>query len=166
MIFNRYSKYIPVLIPFLLISCGPYSFSGSSVPGHIKSVAIPLFEDETAEFGIKEKVTDALLDNFIKENILRIADKKNADSILQGTITRVSDTPYTFDENEDVQEFRVSISINILWYDQIKNVDLFEGGIVGWGVYSASSPEDRADGLDQAVERLVTEIINQTLSGW
>ncbi len=166
MIFNRYSKYILIFIPSTLISCGSYSFSGSSVPGHIKSVAIPLFEDETAEFGIKEKVTDSLLDDFIKENILQIADKKNADSIIQGTITRVSDTPYTFDENEDVQEFRVSISVDIIWYDQIKNVDLFEGGIIGWGVYSASSPEDRADGLDQAVERLVTEIINQTLSGW
>ena len=164
--FNRYSKYFLILVSSALISCGPYSFSGSSVPGHIKSVAIPLFEDETAEFGIKEKVTDALLDNFIKENILRIADKKNADSIIQGTITRVSDTPYTFDENEDVQEFRVSISIDIVWYDQIKNVDLFEGGIVGWGVYSALSPEDRAEGLDQAVERLVTAVINQTLSGW
>ena len=166
MTFNQYSRNIFIFISIVFISCGPYSFSGSSVPGHIKSVAIPLFENETAEFGIKEKVTDALLDNFIKENILQIADKKNADSIIQGTITRVSDAPYTFDENEDVQEFRVSISIDIVWYDQIKNVDLFEGGIVGWGVYSASSPEERADGLDQAVERLVTEIINQTLSGW
>ncbi|MCH7954892.1 MAG: hypothetical protein IIC40_04020, partial [Candidatus Marinimicrobia bacterium] len=42
----------------VVIGCGPYSFSGSSIPSHIKSVAIPIFENETAEFGIKEKVTD------------------------------------------------------------------------------------------------------------
>ena len=146
--------------------CGPYSFSGSSIPSHIKSVAIPIFENETAEFGIKEKVTDALLENFISENILKISNKKNSDSIIRGTIMKITDVPFTFDENEIVQEYRVTIYLNLVWYDQLKNNDLFDGKINGWGVYPAESPEERAEGIEKAIERLITEITNRTLSGW
>ena len=148
------------------IGCGPYSFSGSSIPSHIKSVAIPIFENETAEFGIKEKVTDALLENFISENILKISDKKNADSIISGTILKITDVPFTFDENEIVQEYRVTIYLNLVWRDQVKDSDLFDGKINGWGVYPADSPEERDEGIEKAIERLITEITNKTLSGW
>jgi len=120
----------------VVCSCGPYSFSGSSVPSHIKTVAIPLFENNTAEFGLTEKVTDALLDDFVKENILQIVDRKDSDSVMRGIITRVSDVPYTFDENEEVQEFRVTIFLNLVWYDRTNQINLFEGKISGWGVYA------------------------------
>lgn len=159
-------KTIPLLSLLAVLSCSPYSFSGSSVPGHIKTIAIPLLENNTAEFGLTEQVTDALLDDFIKENILQIVDQKDSDSVMRGTILKVSDVPYTFDENEEVQEFRVTISAKIIWYDKLNQINLFEGNIKGWGVYAASTPEDRIEGLDDAVERLVTEVLNQTLSGW
>jgi len=159
-------KKIPLFALLLVFSCSPYSFSGSSVPAHIKTIAIPLLENNTAEFGLTEQVTDALLDDFIKENILQIVDQKDSDSVMRGTILKVSDVPYTFDENEEVQEFRVTISATIVWYDTINQVNLFKGNIKGWGVYAASTPEDRIEGLDDAVERLVTEVLNQTLSGW
>ena len=159
-------KIVQVIVLLALLSCSPYSFSGSSVPGHIKTIAIPLLENNTAEFGLTEQVTDALLDDFIKENILQIVDQKDSDSVMRGTILKVSDVPYTFDENEEVQEFRVTISAKIIWYDNLNRINIFEGNINGWGVYAASTPEDRIEGLDDAVERLVTEVLNQTLSGW
>ena len=159
-------KTMPLLTLLVVFSCSPYSFSGSSVPGHIKTIAIPLLENNTAEFGLTEQVTDALLDDFIKENLLQIVDQKDSDSVMRGTILKVSDVPYTFDENEEVQEFRVTISAKIIWYDNLNQINLFEGNIKGWGVYAASTPEDRIAGLDDAVERLVTEVLNQTLSGW
>ena len=150
----------------IMFSCSPYSFSGTSVPKHIKTIAIPLFENNTSEFGLTEQVTDALLDDFIKENILQIVDQRDSDSVMRGTISKVSDVPYTFDENEDVQEFRVTISVNLVWIDKINEIDLFKGKVTGWGVYAASTPEDRTEGLDDAVERLVTDVLNRTLSGW
>ena len=162
----RFNNFLIAAVCVAAVSCGPYSFSGSSIPSHIKSVAIPIFENETAEFGIKEKVTDALLENFISENILKISDKKNADSIIRGTIMKITDVPFTFDENEIVQEYRVTIYLNLVWHDQVKDNELFDGKINGWGVYPANSPEERDDGIEKAIERLITEITNKTLSGW
>ncbi|TFB12974.1 hypothetical protein E3V33_03685 [Candidatus Marinimicrobia bacterium MT.SAG.4] len=162
----RFKNFLIAAVCAAAVGCGPYSFSGSSIPSHIKSVAIPIFENETAEFGIKEKVTDALLENFISENILKISDKKNADSIIRGTIMKITDVPFTFDENEIVQDYRVTIYLNLVWHDQVKDNDLFDGKINGWGVYPANSPEERDDGIEKAIERLITEITNKTLSGW
>ena len=42
---------------FLLVGCGFYSLAGS-IPSHIKSIAIPLLDNQTAEYGITEDITD------------------------------------------------------------------------------------------------------------
>ena len=68
------------MVPFvlgliILTSCGPYSFTGSSIPGHIKTIAIPLFEDRTSEFEIKEKLTDYIIDEVTRDNTLKIANE-------------------------------------------------------------------------------------------
>ena len=155
-----------ILTAGIAAGCGPYSFSGSSIPPNVNSVAIPLFEDRTAEFGIKERITNELIDKFISENLLQVRSRKNADSVLLGTIVRVNDRPFTYDEQEQVEEYRVDISVALEWIDTTTNKNLFKGNVSGWGAYSAASPADRESGLDEAVERLVTAVVNQTLSGW
>ena len=72
-----------------------YSMAGS-IPPHIKSIAIPLVENQTAEFAMAETVTDHLVSKFTKENILRMTDEKSADSIIKGIILKVDDGPYTY----------------------------------------------------------------------
>ena len=74
--------------------------------------------------------------------------------------------PFNFEENEIVQEYRVTRYLNIVLHDQVKDNDLFDGKINGWGVYPADSPEERDEGIEKAIERLITEITNKTLSGW
>ena len=62
-------------------SCMYYSLAGS-IPPHINSVAIPIVENQTAEFGMSESVTENLLAKFNDENILRVTDENNASSVL------------------------------------------------------------------------------------
>ena len=58
-----------------------------SIPPHIKSISIPLIENETAEFGIAEEITDGIQKKFNDEGILKLIDK-NADSILRGQLKK------------------------------------------------------------------------------
>lgn len=51
--------------PLLFSSCGIYSFSGN-LPGGVKSIAIPVFENQTAEFGIVETLTDEVVGQFTR----------------------------------------------------------------------------------------------------
>ena len=93
-----------------------YSLAGSS-PAHINSIAIAIVENQTAEFGMSESVTENLLNKFNEENILRVTDEDQATSILRGTITRVSDAPYTFTKEEAVTEYRFTVHMKVEWYD-------------------------------------------------
>jgi len=51
---------LPTLILPFFVGCIYYSMAGS-IPPHIKSIAIPLVENQTAEFGMSEAVTDNMV---------------------------------------------------------------------------------------------------------
>ena len=65
-----------------------YSFSGSSVPKHLKTIAVPLFEDQSGfgEPGLTESFTTTLINLFVNDNSLEVAERNTADSILEGSI--------------------------------------------------------------------------------
>ena len=52
-------------------------------------------ENQTAEFGLAESITDGILDQFNKVGILSLADPDVANSILSGKIIKVTEGPYT-----------------------------------------------------------------------
>ena len=77
-----------------------------SIPPHIKSIAIPLMDNQTAEFDLAENITDVIIEEFNEAGILYITDEENAHSILKGTIKKVSEGPYTYSKSEAVSEYR------------------------------------------------------------
>ena len=84
-LFYKQTNIVLILVNLVIISsCTFYSMSGS-IPPHIKSISIPLVENETAEFGIAEEITDGIQKIFTDEGFLNIKSD-NADSMLKGSI--------------------------------------------------------------------------------
>jgi hypothetical protein len=154
-----------VSISILICRCGIYSFSGSSVPGHIKNVAVPLFEDKTAEFGIDRQLTDALIDAITQDNTLKISGVQNADAVLKGDILRIEDRAGQYNDAEKASDFRVTLTIKVTFEDAKKRKTLWEETWSQWGSYD-NSGSSREDGIKQAVEKLSRDILNRTVSGW
>ena len=150
-----------------LLACAHYSFSGSMAP-HIKTVAIPLFEDRTAEFNLKEQITDILIKEFTRDNTLKIEDRRSADSIIDGIILRIEDRAGAYNSAENAQEMRVYVTINISYFDRKKNKVIWEDRLTQWGIYdpNQSGNESRTEGITEALDKLATEILNRTVSGW
>ncbi len=144
-----------LFLGLLSLSCGFYSLAGS-IPPHIKSVAIPLVENHTAEFGMAEAVTDNLRDKFIAENILQVVPENRADSILRGTITRVTDTPYTFKTGEAVTEYRFTVTMKLEWSDQKNDQVLLNKQYSAWGAYGLSG-DISTDGVDNDGDGLIDD---------
>ena len=105
-----------IILSTLFSGCIYYSMAGS-IPAHIDSISIPIVENQTAEFGMSESVTENLLLKFNEENILRVTDEDQATSILRGTIVRVTDAPYTFTKEEAVTEYRFTVHMKVEWFD-------------------------------------------------
>jgi outer membrane lipopolysaccharide assembly protein LptE/RlpB len=85
---------------FLVWGCG-YQLTGSKthVPPGITSIAIPTFVNQTFEPGVEIQFTRAFLNDFITDKRVKVVDKAQADSVLEGTIKfyRLSSSAYNAD---------------------------------------------------------------------
>ncbi|MFQ5640446.1 MAG: LptE family protein [bacterium] len=147
-------------------SCGAYSFSSSGAP-HIKTIAIPLFQDQTSEFGVKEKLTDQIIDEFTRDASLRITDRRRADSSLEGTIVRVEDRAGAFTSQEKVEEIQIFITVRVTFEDLVKRKTIWEEEITQWGTFNPDEgTASREKAIDAAVEKIASEILNKSVSTW
>ena len=160
---DNHQTLIPLFILVIFIQgCGIYSFSGSTIAPHIKTVAVPLFEDQTVEFGTNQKMTDILIEAITDDNTLKVADERSADSILRGIIVRIQDVTGQYDQSEIASDFRINITVKVAFQDLKERKVLWEETWTQFGTYESN----REDGIDEALDKLATMIINQTVSGW
>ena len=129
-----------------IYSCGFYSLAGS-IPPHIKSISIPLIENQTSDFNLSEKLTDKIIFQFNESGILSIKNEDKAHSILNGTIKKITDGPYSYNKNESVSEFRYKIDVKIEWYDIENEKNIIEKNYSGFGAYGLSG-DISTDGID------------------
>ena len=181
-------KLIYISIIPLFSGCIYYSMAGS-IPPHIKSISIPMVENQTVEFGISEAVTDNLINQFLENNILRLDKENSADSILKGKIIRVKDAPYTYTKEESVTEYRLTITIDLEWFDVINDKVIIKKQYSGFGAYGLSGDissdqiDNDGDGLvdsedeDEygdprefatkvAVKKIAQDILNEIMTSW
>lgn len=95
------------------------SFKGGSVPAHLKTIAIPIVEDQSG-FGdalLATTFTQQLTARFVSDNSLRLTDKNSADSELDGVIIQVSDAPSILQGVETVSARRVTIQVHVTFQD-------------------------------------------------
>jgi hypothetical protein len=146
-----------------------YSFRGSSIPPHIKTIAIPIFDDESGfgEAGLKENFTNAVITRFINDNSLQVTDRGNADSMLEGVITSVRPEPSVVGGREQVQKWRVTISVKVTYTDLKLRKKVWDKVMSNWGDYEYTGGlSARAEGIQQAISKLAEDILIDTVSGW
>ena len=151
----------------IFLSGCAYSFSGSSVPKHLKTIAIPLFEDQSGfgEPGLKENFTTTLINLFVNDNSLQVADRNTADSILEGSIVTIQDAPSIISPGEQVSKRRITINVHVTYQDLKLRKKMWEKNFSNWGEYSTSG-ETRTVALTQAVNKVTEDILIETVSGW
>lgn len=152
----------------LLAGCA-YSFTGASVPPHLKTVAIPLVDDQSGlgEPGLREKFTTELTQLFTADNSLEVADRGTSDSILEGAILSVSDAPAVVTQGEQVTRRRVTITARFAFQDMKQRKKLWDKNFSNWGDYdSGGGLSQRQAGLQEALRKIAEDVLLETVSGW
>lgn len=92
-----------VCLPFtalcLLFSCG-YRVAGRAdrVPPDVKTIAVPIFVNETSSFRIEQKLAAAVTREFIERTRFRVTPSPSqADAVLKGTVKDVRSGAVAFD---------------------------------------------------------------------
>jgi Lipopolysaccharide-assembly len=88
----------PLLLLIFFPGCG-YQVAGraNSLPPDIRTIAVPIFKNETAQFRIEQTLTSAVVNELIDRTKFRVTTNQDgADAILHGTVKRIRTGAVTF----------------------------------------------------------------------
>lgn len=160
------------IIAFLVnfTSCCSYSFTGASVPEHLKTIAIPVADDRSGagEPGLRELFTSMLTQKFIDDNTLRVSDRVNANASLDCVISSFSDAPAVVNSGENVQTRRITIGVQVIYKDLVKRKTIFEQTFSNYGDYNAQTGglTLKNAAISVAVDKITQDILLAAVSGW
>jgi len=112
------------LLALGLTGCG-YSFRGD-LPDHIKTVAVPVFTNRTAEPAVENWLTSAVVEAYATNGRLRVVKTQEADANLDGEVVGYSVQSIAFDNQANVRVYRLLVTMNIKLRDVRRNSVLFE----------------------------------------
>jgi hypothetical protein len=159
-----------------LLLCGgcAYSFSSSSLPGHIRTIAVPVFTNESLDATIADEVTRGISDRFLEDNRLKLARETSADCVLEGRVTQYERKVYSYTANQEPEAYIVVVRVAVVLKDRVKNRDLWaDEQLEATATYPATPgtgsggmPEDEEAAREAAIADLAQDILAQALEQW
>lgn len=149
--------------------CGAYSFTGSSVPSHLKTIYIPVAQDKSiaAIPGLREILTDDLIQRFINDNSLQVANATSADATLDCIITSVTDVPAIVSAGEQINARKLTINVKVVYKDLVLKKTIFDQNFSSFGEYvPGQQVNEREEAIAVAVGNISEDILLAVVSGW
>ena len=160
---------IPISLVILFAGC--YSFTGASIPSHIHTIGIPLVQDNSGfgQSGVRQNLTDMLVQKFTSEGSLRVANRSNSDALLETSINSggVSDDPVSVKVGEQVTVKRLTLRVHAIYRDQKKQKDFWERDFTQTADYPLSqSLAGQTKALHDAEDKVSGDILIAVISNW
>ncbi len=133
---SHIKKYTIVIAAFCIMaalaSCG-YHFTpvGGIIPQGAKTIAIPLFLNNTYEPYIDVEATKAVVEEFLTDGRLKVVSADTADIVLRGKVTKFELAPQTYSTNPYVTSYNITIYVSISVIDEKTQKVLLENSSVG-----------------------------------
>ena len=151
-------------------ACGGvrYGFAGGGLPSNVRTMAIVPFENSTTSPELQRELFDIMRRVLQRRLGVRDASEARADAIVRGVIAAYDvDVPVAFSANPSQavsarRKLQVTIDVEIV--DQANGRILFQRKAMrAEGEYAE---RDEAEGRRQALERLVSDIVEGAQSQW
>lgn len=173
---KNYSYFRNILLNITYLICmfvsvqifGCYSFTGGSVPEHIKTLYIPSVNDKSG-YGnpqYREQLMQLLIDKFRNDGSFTLVDR-NGDARLSVSISSIKDETMTVNPGELEKERKLVVLCHVEYYDAIKKTTIFNKNFTAFSIYSvANAQAERNQSLEIALEQISDDILLGVVSGW
>jgi len=160
-------KIILMLIIATIVGCS-YSVYSSGYP-HLKTIALPYFENATTEYELEESLQQNFVALFQKDGRLDIATL-SPDCILEGKILDYSNKILTYDDT-NVEGYQVKILFSITFTDMKKNEIIYQNpSLMLKETYSETDDsieiKNEVDAQKEIFNDLFEEILSKSLEEW
>jgi hypothetical protein len=153
----------------LVLFAGCYSFTGASIPAHLKTIGIPLVGDNSG-FGrseMRQELTTLLVDKFTREGSLQVRDRSASDAVLDVAITRIADDPVAVKAGEELTRKRATIYVEATYRDVKQQKLIWDRSFQQFADYDvAAGLEGLNTALRNAEEKLAEDILLAVISNW
>ncbi len=167
-----------IILSTVVGGCG-YTTS-SALPGHLKTIHVEKFDNQisyTSNVGrrnlyfplLEVDVHNAVIDRYLFDGNLRIADKDLADLILKGTLKSYRRDALRVDDNDDVEEYRVYVTVSLELWDMKYNELMWSvSSLSGEATYFLTGPEASSEesAVSEAITDLARRIVERTIENW
>jgi hypothetical protein len=129
---NRKHRLILFVLALLLSSgyteCYKPVGRGDALPKHIKTLAIPPFQNPSLRFKVEQRFTAAMVDEVLRRarSLKVVSTAEGADAVMLGTIRSFSYRPVLLDDFGRARLFEVTIKVELTIRDQTKNKIIFD----------------------------------------
>lgn len=157
-------------LTLLFSGCGIYSFTGTSIASNIETFQVNYFQNTAAlvEPGIERDFKIALEDLIQNQTNLSLVTS-NGDLVYEGEITEYRISPTTAQANSTAAQNRLTISVNLRFYDKNEPEEEFEQRFSFFYDYEGSAQlvgAQKDTAHEEIFERLTQDIFNATLAKW
>ncbi len=157
-----------LLLSVVLVFSGCYSFTGGSVPPHLKTIAIATVADRSS-FGQpvwREVATQLLVERFRNDNTLQLVDR-NGDAEVRAAITTIAEEPVTLRAGEVERERKLRVVMDVEYYDAVKQRTIFHRVFTSeqfFPIAQAATARDQA--IRTALEQIAGDVLLAVISDW
>jgi outer membrane lipopolysaccharide assembly protein LptE/RlpB len=156
-----------------LLATGGCAYTVSGVlPGHLKTLAVPGFGNNTVEFRLADDVTQAITEAFLADRRLKLVRERDADAVLRGTVVTYRNQVYGYTTEERATQYEVVLVVQVAFRDQVKNRVLWkEDQLAVRTTYNVVSvggepAKTETEGRVEVIQKLADQIVSRTVQGW
>ena len=137
---RTWSGLLSIICAAQLLGCG-YQMVGKEthIPPGLNSVAIPTFINQTYEPGIEIPLTQAFLKEFIQDRRVKVVDRREADSILEGVIKSFGIDSVSYDRSGFAMEYQADVVMDLTLKKRTGEILWREKDLIERRWYRASS---------------------------
>lgn len=162
-------KGVCISLVAVCLSCGAYSFTGADT-GNAETFQVNFFQNNApiVEPGIDRQFTLALQDLIQNQTKLGLTNS-NADLIYEGEITQYYIAPMTATSNERAAQNRLTIAVNVRFFNTLDPEKDFEKKFSFYFDYDANQQLVGAvkdEAVNEVFLRLTQDVFNESLTDW
>ncbi len=168
---NSNLKFFSIIIFIVLYNCSvKYSLTGASISPETKTFQVNYFQNNSTliEPGIDRDFTNKLIDLLINQTSLDLV-KSNGDLLYEGEIVEYRIAPTTATANNTAAQNRLTIGVNVRFYDKSDPDAEFEKRFSFYYDYPGSSQligSQKDTAVDEIFERITQDVFNASLAKW
>ncbi len=134
----------------------------------VRTVAVPIFKSKSFRRELEMRFTEALCKNIEYRTPYKIANEKNADTVLSGTIISVDEQVLTTRYQTSLpRESQVVITVDFTWKDARSGRVLVERKRFNRSATEIPQINERVTDAEQlAVERTAAAVVDQLQTDW